>query len=388
MNWISKAAGALKGDDSPGQAFNLFCECGQQHQGIRRQKWQRIVCRACGGSLFVLQKDPYPPPKEHPAVKVAVPAEMGADEENADDEIRLEQSAVIEKRGVREAVSRPRLKSKGAANASNSAKPHPEVVAAPTLSVPNKRLLKPFHIVILLIVAIAGLTIYGTIRSSQKRRATTDLKDSVDGIQNSMNTGAWVDARNQLEVAVRAMETLDRSETDIAPFRQQLRETTAMTSLASQPVSELLDEAEKADSAGEEAFQQYQFKVRGQYLFIEGAAQRQITDTVARVQHRIELPMAVGNQSQHAFVVLQSTELARLLEKQDTGNVILAAKISSVEHTPVAWEIRTEPDSVVLWTSSQTFEGLGFSKDETQAVQETLDRQAASLGVKHDAQKK
>lgn len=382
MNWISKAAGALKGDDSPGQAFNLFCECGQQHQGIRRQKWQRIVCRACGGSLFVLQKDPYPPPKERAEVKVAPPTEV-----EADDEIPLEQEAIVEKRAAREAITRPLLKPKPSPGESTPAKPHPEVVAAPSLALPNKRLVKPFHIVILLILGIASLTVYGVMRSSQKRRATTDLKESLDGIQNSINTGAWVDARNQLEIAVRAMEILDRSESDIAPYRQQLRETTAMTSLASQPVSDLLSEADKARTGGEEELRQFQFKVRGQYLFVEGPAQRQIIDKAARVQHRVELPLGVGKQNLPVFVVLQSTDLARYLEKQETGDVIVAAKIVSMEPTPQAWEIRTEPDSVVLWTSSRTYEGMGFSKDEAAAVLDTLDKQAASLGVNHVAKK-
>lgn len=377
MNWISKAAGALKGDDSPGQAFNLFCECGQQHQGVRRQKWQRIVCRACGGSIFVLQKDPYPPPKERPEAKVAPPTAV-----EIDDEVPIEPEGIVEKRAEREAISRPRLKPKPPPT---EAKPHPEVVAAPSLVQPKSRLLTPLRIVLLLILGIGSLTIYGVIRSSQKTRATTDLKAALDGIQNSIDTGAWVDARNQLETAVRAMEVLDRSETEIAPFRQQLKETTAMTSLASQPVSDLLSEADKARSSGEEALKQYQFKVRGQYLFVEGRAERQITDQTARVQHRIELPLVVGKQSLPAYVVLQSTDVARYLERQDTGELLVAAKIVSMDPTPQAWEIRTEPDSVVLWANTKTYEGLGFSQEDTAAVVDTLEKQAASLGVKHVA---
>lgn len=377
MNWISKAAGALKGDDSPGQAFNLFCECGQQHQGVRRQKWQRIVCRACGGSIFVLQKDPYPPPKERPEAKVAPPTAVEIEDEDA-----VEPEGIVDKRAQREAITRPRLKQKPPPT---EAKPHPEVVAAPSLVQPKSRLFTPLRIVLLLILGIGSLTIYGVFRSSQKTRATTDLKGSLDGIQNSIDTGAWVDARNQLETAVRAMEILARSEAEIAPYRQQLKETTAMTSLASQPVSDLLNEADLARSSGEEALKQYQFKVRGQYLFVEGRAERQIADQTARVQHRIELPLAVGKQSLPAYVVLQSTDVARYLERQETGDLLVAAKIVSIDPSPQAWEIRTEPDSVVLWANTKTYEGLGFSQDDLAAVLDTLDKQAVSLGVKHAA---
>lgn len=378
MNWISKAAGALKGDDSSGQAFNLFCECGQQHQGVRRQKWQRIVCRACGGSLFVLQKDPYPPPKEKPQAKVSAPTEVEVEEDAP-----LEQAAVVEKRAAREAIARP----KAFTSKDTAVRPHPEVVVAPSLAKPKQGGLKTFHVVLLLILGFASLTIYGAIRSSQKRKATGDLKESLDLIQDSIDKGAWVEARNHLEIAVRAMEILDRSEADIAPYRQQLRETTVMTSLSSQPISELLIEAEKAQSKGEEDLKQFQYKVQGQFLFVEGRAQRQFSDNASRVEHRIELPIAVGKAGLPAYVVLQSKELARFLDKQESADVIVAAKITAIHPTPQAWEILTETDSTVLWTNPQTYAGLGFSDSETNAAQESLDKQAASLGVSHVAKK-
>jgi len=56
-----------------------------------------------------------------------------------------------------------------------------------------------------------------------------------------------------------------------------------------------------------------------------------------------------------------------------------------MDPTPQAWEIRTEPDSVVLWANTKTYEGLGFSQEDTAAVVDTLEKQAASLGVKHVA---
>ncbi len=226
MNWISKAAGALKGDDSPGQAFNLFCECGQQHQGVRAAEVAANRLSACGGSIFVLQKDPYPPPKERPEAKAATPVEV-------EDEVGIEPEGIVEKR----ADERPSPAATQTKGDTDRGPAHPEVVAAPPLVQPKSHLLTPLRIVLLLILGVGCLTIYSVMRSSQKTRATTDLKESLDGIQNSIDTGAWVEARNQLETAVRAMEILDRSESEIAPYRQQLKETTAMTSLASQPVT-------------------------------------------------------------------------------------------------------------------------------------------------------
>jgi len=61
--WISKAANVFKRDvsETP-QPFEVHCECGQKHGGIRRSRQQHLVCKTCGSSLFVLPHDTYPPP--------------------------------------------------------------------------------------------------------------------------------------------------------------------------------------------------------------------------------------------------------------------------------------------------------------------------------------
>lgn len=381
MNWISKAAGALKGDDSPGQAFNLFCECGQQHQGIRRQKWQRLVCRACGGSLFVLQKDPYPPPKiRAPIGRPTTPAEV-------EDEVPLENDAIVQKRAARAEVSRPKgLKASPRSTEAAPSKPQPELIAAPATTPPrSSKKSSPLKYIVLLLGLVLVVTVYAMFRSSQKNRATADLRDSIDLIAGAIDRGAWVEARNLLEKAVHAMEILGRSEPEIAGHRQQLREVTAMTSLLSVPIQELLDEADAAHTKGEEELRQFQYKARGQYLFVEGLAERHTDDKSTRVQHRIDLPMSVGQKSMNAQVVLESASLAHLLAKQESRHVIVAAKIESIEPVGKTWEIHTETDSAVLWTSPKTFAGLGFSEPETEEVTDTLKQQAVSLGVSSDA---
>ena len=62
--WLTKAAGAFRGEQPEQPApFEVVCQCGVQHSGVRRRKPQRIICRACGTALFVLPRDGYPPPQ-------------------------------------------------------------------------------------------------------------------------------------------------------------------------------------------------------------------------------------------------------------------------------------------------------------------------------------
>ncbi len=62
-NWLGKATAALSREpEAPPPPFALTCECGQEHQGLRKSRAQRIICQSCGTALFVLPKNVYPPP--------------------------------------------------------------------------------------------------------------------------------------------------------------------------------------------------------------------------------------------------------------------------------------------------------------------------------------
>jgi len=60
--WLSRltSSGAAAADEP--QPFQVNCECGVGHSGLRRKVSQRIICRTCGSALFVLPKNIYPAP--------------------------------------------------------------------------------------------------------------------------------------------------------------------------------------------------------------------------------------------------------------------------------------------------------------------------------------
>ena len=380
-NWISKATNAFQGDDSSSaQAFDLSCDCGQKHSGIRRQKWQRIVCRSCGGSLFVLQRDAYPPPKERPEPRVSPHMVEEVIEEEA------EQAPSVNEYEVPEPVHREAPRKPTPAVDSRSKRTMPAVVAAPSLT-PRKSpggFWKPFRIILAIIALLGLVTGYVMYQSSQKRLAERSLKDAIDKIKDALNHGQWVEARNQLSIAVTASDRLGREDADAQRYRQQLRETTAMTSLLSQPMSDLLAEADAAEAVGERELEAFQYKVKGQWLFIEGQAEPILSDKKkARVQYRIPLPMTIGADNRTVEVVIMSTELSRLMAKSESESVVLAVQIQALQPSKdkSTWQILAEPESAVLWAYRQTYQGIGYTAEDADAASATLANQAKSLGV-------
>ena len=384
-NWISKATKAFKGDDSSSsQTFELWCDCGQKHSGVRRAKWQRIVCRACGGSLFVLQRDPYPPPKERPEPRVSRTLEDPAVEEEA--------AATVDEYDIPDPPRRetPRPKPLPAVIESRPKRTLPPVVAAPSLA-PRKSpggFWKPFRIIMVVIALLGLVTGFLMYQSSQRSAAERALKDSIDKIKDAILRGEWVEARNQLGAAVTAVDRLGRDDEDAHRYRQQLRETTAMTSLLSQPLSDLLTEADKAEAASEKDLATFQYKVQGQWLFIEGQAEPLLSaQKSSRVQYRIPLPLLVGSANLPVEVVVVSAEMSRWMAKSESESVVVAVQVRSIQlsEDKSTWQILAEPESAVLWAYRQTYLGIGYTAEEADAVATTLASQAKSLGVKDDA---
>ena len=382
-NWISKAANAFKGDDSSSsQTFELWCDCGQKHAGVRRAKWQRIVCRACGGSLFVLQRDPYPPPKERAEPRVSSSMEDAAVPEEEE-----ETSSPIDEYEVPEPPRRETSRPKPLAAVDERPKRTlPPLVAAPSLSPAksNGGFWKPFRIIMAVIALLGAVTGFMLYQSSQRSSAERALKDSIDQIKDAILHGEWVEARNQLSIAVKSVDRLGRDDDDAHRFRQQLRETTAMTSLLSQPLSDLLIEADKAKASGETELATFQFKAQGQWLFIEGQAEPMLSaKKTSRVQYRIPLPFTVGAENLPVEVVIVSSELSRLLAKSESESVVVAVQVQAIQPSEdqKSWQIVAEPESTVLWASRQMYLGIGYTAEEAEGVAATLARQAKSLGV-------
>jgi hypothetical protein len=234
---------------------------------------------------------------------------------------------------------------------------------------------------------VAALTGYLVYRSTQRANAEKSLKSAIDKIHDAFLRSEWVEARNQLETAVQSLNTLGRTGPDAIRYRQQLRETVALTGLLSQPLSDILDEAVKAQSDGATALEEFQYRVRGQWLILDGQAQPQLGDSKSsRKKYVIPLPVTVGQENQPVRIVIESTDFSRMMAKSETESVVVGIQITSISPSEdkSAWEIVAEPESTVLWTDRSTYLGIGFTSEEADALTSVLARQAQILGVTGD----
>lgn len=377
-NWISKATGTFKGDDSSSpQAFELICECGQKHSGMRRAKWQRIICRSCGGPLFVIQKDPYPLPKELPKQSSA---RDGLTEATAEDvaETANAHTATPPARSRRESVS--------AGGAHKRFVPSANAPPARKSRSSTGGFWKQFRIIMGVIGLAAVLTGYLVYQSAQRTNAERSLKNAIDKIHDAFLRGEWVEARNQLEIAVQSLDSLGREGPDTTRYRQQLRETVAMTGLVTQPLGDILEQAAIARTEGEKALQEFQYRIQGQWLILDGQAQPEHeAGKNSRKRSVIPLPLTIGEENRPVRIVIESLDFARMMSKteSETESVVVAIQIASISlsEDKSAWEIIAVPESTVLWTDRTTYQGIGFSNEEADAHANTLARQADILGV-------
>jgi len=262
------------------------------------------------------------------------------------------------------------------------------VTAAPSLESrsPASGFWKPFRLILVAVVLLGGVTGFLVYRSSQRTSAEQSLKDSIDKIKVALQAGEWVEARNQLEIAVRSLDRLGRRNSDAIQYRQQLKETTAMTGLLSQPLSELLTEATQAQASGKKELATFQFKIKGQWLILEGQVESIANDPKSsRVQYRILLPLTTGKEDLPVEVVIVSTEMSHLMAKSeaDAEAVVVAIQIEAIQLSDdqSAWQIIAKPESTVLWTDRLTYLGIGYTPEDADSVSGTLIKQSKSLGV-------
>lgn len=399
--WISKAANVFKRDvsETP-QPFEVCCECGQKHSGIRRSRQQHLVCKTCGSSLFVLPHDTYPPPH--------VPKSSGKKRKRkptaskpVDDTLDLAPSPVI---GLEdEEDSEVKTKSGRHARRLNDGDPGQEVATSEVDDRPNiiVRLIQsfismvrgfvevfwefwtPYRKLALLIACILSLTAYYSIHQSRLRSAVNVVKEELDNGLADLNQSRWVEARQHFEIASNAVDLLDRDDLEANSIRQYHRETTALTRLTSISLIELAEIAEKfyIEHGAEEWQQEFERKYQADWYIIEGYLRPTTdADSVAAGYHlELVFPIAVGNRQrpvdvQIAFPLAKNLPRISSEAVYDSGAGSLAVFAVQVQQCSLGtngnWVIRMNPATSFFWANLATYEATHLNIGSTTPVEE------------------
>jgi hypothetical protein len=360
--WLNKASNVFRRSAPDVEhPFAVPCECGLMHRGMRRNRAQKIVCRECGATRFILPKDTYPAPRDRPKEPPPPPAALPV------------LNPIKESPGKRgkPAAARPdKLNPKTARDAA------PEFFVVPA----RGKLITPFRTVVLSIAAVAVVTSWFIVQKIRRDAATTALRESTDNAWAAVGNGDWGKAREQFELAVRAVGTLGRRDSAARRLESGLWETRAIEQLCPKSLIEILVEADSMSSDSDKWKRHFTTHYEGRWLVFDGPV------TLKDQGWQVAYPIRVGQRKRPVRVMLKSGRLDSVKESEGERGVILAAKLSTVELSDNKnhWNVAFEPESAFLWSLPETFQELGIDGGEFRSsaqTKELLARQAERNGI-------
>lgn len=382
--WLSKATGALRGDspDEP-QPFETLCECGVRHSGLRRRKPQRLVCRSCGTSLFVLPRDVYPtptapaPPKPKPRKKRKKPAppvtQVGQ---------RVFQQAT-------ESVAKASAKvGRGAADAGLGFGARVAAFIAGFIA-----LWTPFRLIVLGVVVLCAITAAVTLLSDRSEEAVIALTTANENARTAMEAKDFELAQSEFARAVALLNELERHDDPLArEIRQLYQETTAIRDIVPIPLLDIVADADAALQSGRTAEWErtFQTRYRDRWLVMEGDV---VPADLAKSggRYAIRIPIGIGPSQRSVSVEVALPLFDQLVKGGKPRPVVLAGQIESCDLSSDSrtWVVRLARSSAFLWTNSANYQALGFTFDhpETeQQVRTVLASQAQALELPPEEQ--
>jgi hypothetical protein len=385
--WLAKATGALRGDapEAP-QPFEVVCDCGMRHSGLRRRKPQRIICRSCGTALFILPRDPYPIPsapapkrkkkrkksRKQAAPKVPVRKRLQA----AGGEVAHKAAS-----GVKEASARA---ARGAAAASVGVWSHLVAYVRGFIGIWT-----PFRLIAAAMLLLAVATAAWTFRSRSHEQAILDLKAADEAARAALAAQDFPTARTEFARAVAALDELDRRDDPLArEVRQLHRETTVLLQISAYSPFEIAAEAENMAAKGSPSEWQLRFRERYARVWIVLEADvRRTGSTPEGGRYAFDFPYyGLGPARRGLRIAGPLLALDALRFSSEPRRVVLAGQLAACELTPDgrAWEMQLDPASAFLWAGVDSYQALGFTFDDAateQQLRDVLRQQARTLGL-------
>lgn len=407
-NWFSKATNVFKGpgDEVP-RPFEMECECGVRHAGLRKRSPQRIVCRDCGTSLFVLPRDVYPPPKltaaatapPASAASAASPDSLAPSEKNAGRPRSESQESDVQpglapvQSALDDVVVLDDEAERKARKPKKKKAPEPPRQEPPR---PPQRLLRPYHFVFAAVALVLAFTGYFAISSQNYEHALITYKEQAELGMADVSQQKWIEAKAHLEQAAAAADVLDRHDAEATRIRQYRSETVAMGLLAPASLIEIAAEADRTlpDNAHLWATD-FRSKYYDRWLILELPARRLKLDP-KRETLTTYLEWSVPTETGRPVVLATFPALEKFPLTEQPQTVIIGVQLESVTWEPLnskdtvgRWIVRFNQENSILWTDLDAYQaaGMTFSDDyrPSRSTEAALRRQRESLGLEQPA---
>jgi len=405
-NWLSRIdprRGKKKEPETPPQ-YELECVCGTRSVGLRRERYQQVLCKTCGEALFVLPINVYPePPPEKPRARELVgppkppPLPQGGSpdaETGGDNDLLAELSEESQRRekerilGGAPTVPRPpkrltraerrRQAKQKIADEKRKRAENPLTARVP-LRQRLRRVFSPFRVVVVSIIGLIAATVVWQVhqRNVDSARLTFE-NDRKDGMA-AMASGDFRTAEDLFVSAANAADLVGRDDVGAHRVRRLAIESAVINDLTDRSLLEAVQSA--SDSRGSSAAQRVVDVLGDRYVVLET---RVIPDgrTEEGPRFRVEVPLFLNETFVDAEVI--GSEFEQLSLDKDGSSVIFAAKVESASFGQDAGldflMLALDADSIHLWTDKRTLAAVGLELDEM--TLKTLTNQSKLFGIK------
>ena len=405
-NWLSRIdprRGKKNEPETPPQ-YEVECVCGTRSVGLRRERYQQVLCKTCGEALFVLPINVYPePPPEKPRAKELAgppkPPPLPRDgspnaEASADDDLLAELSEESRRRekerilGGAPTVPQPpkrltrrerRKQAKQKKAEEKRKRAEDPLTARVPLRQRLRRVFSPFRMVVVSIIGLIAATVGWQVhqRNIDSARLTFE-NDRKDGLA-AMASGDFRTAEELFVSAANAADLVGRDDVGAHRVRRLAIESAVINDLTDRSLFEAVQSA--SDSRGQSAAQRVVDVLADRYVVLET---RVVPDgrTDEGPRFGVEVPLFLNQTFVEAEVI--GGEFEQLALSQDGSSVIFAAKVESAWFGQDAGQdflmLTLDADSVHLWTDKRTLAAIGLELDEL--TLKTLTNQSKLFGIK------
>ena len=405
-NWLSKIdpRRAKKREPQTPPKYEVTCACGTKMVGLRRERYQQVLCKTCGEALFVLPINVYPePPPEKPRAQEITPtppplpasgdtsgvasapeddllAELDGESKRREKARILGEDASpapppIPKKQTRKQRREQARQKKAEAKRRKQENP---LTAREPIGRKLRRVFSPFRVVVVSIIGLVAATVAWQVHQRNvdlaRLRFENDRKDAITAMAND----DFASAGTLFASAADAADLIGRDDVGANRVRRLAFETEVINDLCHRSLFDAIQATSGA--RGGAAAQRVVDELGDEYIVVETQV---VADgrTEDGQRFRIELPLFFNDTLIDAEVI--GGEFERLGATKST-TVVFAGKVKAARFGQRKRQdflmLTFDPDSVRLWTDGRTLKAVGLAP-EGETLQ-TLARQAELFGIK------
>ncbi|MFO1095577.1 MAG: hypothetical protein U0992_20080 [Planctomycetaceae bacterium] len=375
--WLTKAAGAFRGEQPEQPApFEVVCECGLHHNGVRRRKPQRIICRACGSALFVLPRDSYPPPQ------APLPRQKKRRRKSGDDDAESDAAAPRFQQVATNVFQASEKVGRSAATVGIGLGQRLRTWAQAFLA-----LWTPLRLMMLGGIAVCVATVAYVMLVDWSEQTVVELKAANEAARKALQERQIAAAHEHLTAAVAALDKLERRDDPLArEIRLLHRESTAIRdALPISPLQMVVEaDTHQQTGAGDQWQETFRAQYRNRWMIIDGLVQR-LTTGPERGQSTVSLPLRIGPTRRSIALNVAIADLDRLT-KGKPRHAVFAVQLTGCELSSDrrTWKLQVNSQTAFLWGTMEDYEAAGFSFDSPEAreeIEQVLTAQRRVLGI-------